>query len=184
MRSSRTARCFPPGEPPHNDTGGQPRHHLGCSKGVFSKAPAHNNQDNLGCLAEILKDGTVTIEYVDAALQAADVFTKALVPQKWDNAIQLLGMRSDLPEDLKLIAIPRCLEKGRPWLEAFFGACLGQEPCGGAGKETPRRSAEEARQTYIYICNQATAEVLWQLQRRKRRDAALEAISLGAVARV
>ena len=61
---------------------------------------------NLGCLAEVLKDGAVTIEYVDAALQAADVFTKALVPQKWDNAIQLLGMRSDLPEDLKLIAIP------------------------------------------------------------------------------
>ena len=59
---------------------------------------------NLGCLAEVLKDGTVTIEYVDTALQAADVFTKALVAQKWDNAIQLLGMRSDLPEDLKLIA--------------------------------------------------------------------------------
>ena len=32
--------------------------------------------------------------------QAADIFTKALAPQKWDNAVRLPGMRQKLPEVL------------------------------------------------------------------------------------
>ena len=53
---------------------------------------------NLGSISEQLEEGTgVEIEYVDTAEQAADIFTKALVPQKWDRAIKLLGIRQKLP---------------------------------------------------------------------------------------
>ena len=35
----------------------------------------------------------VEIEYIKTDLQAADIFTKALQPCKWENALTLLGMR-------------------------------------------------------------------------------------------
>ena len=41
---------------------------------------------NLGSIAEILKDEDVLLEYIDTNEQAADIFTKALPPNKWDNA--------------------------------------------------------------------------------------------------
>ena len=47
---------------------------------------------NLSSLKEVLRFDGVSIEYVDTKDQTADVFTKALAPQKWDNAMQLLGM--------------------------------------------------------------------------------------------
>ena len=34
-------------------------------------------------------------------LQSADIFTRALTPNKWDHAIRLLGARVDLPEKLE-----------------------------------------------------------------------------------
>ena len=51
-------------------------------------------------IAEVLEENDVAIEYVDTNLQAANIFTKALPPQKWDNALQLLGMHQNLPEVL------------------------------------------------------------------------------------
>ena len=61
---------------------------------------ARTHKVNLGSIAEVLEEDDVEIEYVDTNLQAADIFTKALPPQKWDNALKLLGMRQNLPEVL------------------------------------------------------------------------------------
>ena len=55
---------------------------------------------NLSSLAEIYQEDNASIEYVDTNEQAADIFTKALPPQKWANALQLLGMRTDLPAEI------------------------------------------------------------------------------------
>ena len=55
---------------------------------------------NLSCLSEIFSEDSVSIQYVDTKYQAADIFTKALPPQKWGAALDLLGMRTDLPSDL------------------------------------------------------------------------------------
>ena len=59
---------------------------------------------NLSCLSEVFAEGGVTIEYVDTKDQAADIFTKALPPQKWGAALNLLGMRTELPGDLSALA--------------------------------------------------------------------------------
>ena len=57
---------------------------------------------NLGCISEQLAEGShISIQYVDTAEQAADIFTKALPPQKWDNALKLLGLRQSLPSVLQ-----------------------------------------------------------------------------------
>ena len=57
---------------------------------------------NLSALAEQLEPGTgVVIKYVATDLQAADIFTKALQPLKWDHALKLLGIRTNLPEKLQ-----------------------------------------------------------------------------------
>lgn len=55
---------------------------------------------NLSCLAELLEDEAITLEYTHTEDQAADVFTKALAPQKWGNALKLSGIRTDLPVHL------------------------------------------------------------------------------------
>ncbi|CAE6942204.1 RE1 [Symbiodinium sp. CCMP2592] len=61
---------------------------------------ARTHKVNLGSISEVIEEDDVDIEYVDTNLQAADIFTKALPPQKWDNALKLLGMRQKLPEVL------------------------------------------------------------------------------------
>eukprot|EP00439_Symbiodinium_sp_Y106_P039865 s7759_g4.t2 len=65
-----------------------------------AKHIARTHKVNLGSIAEVLEEDDVEIEYVDTNLQAADIFTKALPPQQWDNALKLLGMRQNLPEVL------------------------------------------------------------------------------------
>ena len=63
---------------------------------------------NLGCLQEIFdEDESSVLEYVETDKQAADIFTKGLVPAKWPNALALLGIR-ELPEEIKTtkVAIP------------------------------------------------------------------------------
>ena len=48
---------------------------------------------NIASLAERFKEDTsITLEYVDTSEQAADIFTKALDPQKWDPALRMLGV--------------------------------------------------------------------------------------------
>ena len=57
---------------------------------------------NLGCISEQLAEGShISIQHVDTAEQAADIFTTALPPQKWDNALKVLGLRQSLPPFLQ-----------------------------------------------------------------------------------
>ena len=73
-------------------------------KGHSSKlrSISRTHRVNLASLAEQLQEGTgVELEYVKTDFQAADIFTKALPPHKWDHALRLLGMRTDLPEELE-----------------------------------------------------------------------------------
>ena len=73
-------------------------------KKVYSPKLRHisrTHKVNLGCISEQLAPGSGISQYVDTNLQAADIFTKALPPQKWDNALKLLGIRQSLPEVLE-----------------------------------------------------------------------------------
>lgn len=47
---------------------------------------------NISSIKEVLDNDIVDIEHVKAEFQAADIFTKALAPQKWANALNLLGI--------------------------------------------------------------------------------------------
>ena len=47
---------------------------------------------NLSSIKEVFDCGDAQIEYVKTDEQAADVFTKALEPAKWRNAMDLLGI--------------------------------------------------------------------------------------------
>ena len=48
---------------------------------------------NLASLSEVIEHSpSASIDYIDTKEQAADVFTKALEPLKWPNALKLLGM--------------------------------------------------------------------------------------------
>eukprot|EP00435_Cladocopium_sp_Y103_P065053 s1330_g26.t2 len=49
---------------------------------------------------EVLHEDSCELEYCKTDDQAADIFTKALPPQKWGPALKLLGVRVDLPDDL------------------------------------------------------------------------------------
>ena len=64
-------------------------------KGYSSKLRhiARTHKVNLSSLSEVFERPGSEIEYVDTKEQAADIFTKALEPQKWANALDLLGMR-------------------------------------------------------------------------------------------
>ena len=56
---------------------------------------------NLSGLSEVFQEDSAELEYCKTDDQAADIFTKALPPQKWAPALRLLGIRTDLPSDLK-----------------------------------------------------------------------------------
>ena len=67
---------------------------------------------NLGSLQEIFEEDTSSVlEYVETEKQAADIFTKALVPAKRPHALALLGIR-ELPENIQTtkVAIPGLLQ--------------------------------------------------------------------------
>ena len=53
---------------------------------------------NLSSLKEVLDNDNVSIVYIKTDDQAADIFTKALAPCKWDNAIALLGIERREPD--------------------------------------------------------------------------------------
>ena len=56
---------------------------------------------NLSGLAEVFREDFATLEYCQTDKQAADIFTKSLPPQKWGAALHLLGIRTDLDNELK-----------------------------------------------------------------------------------
>ena len=56
---------------------------------------------NLSGLSEVFRDDSAVLEHCQTDKQAADIFTKALAPQKWGSALRLLGIRTDLSNELK-----------------------------------------------------------------------------------
>ena len=56
---------------------------------------------NLSGLSEVFRDDSAELEYCQTDSQAADIFTKALPPQKWAPALRLLGIRVDLGSEFK-----------------------------------------------------------------------------------
>jgi hypothetical protein len=56
---------------------------------------------NLSALSEVFREDSAELEYCQTDNQAADIFTKALPPQKWAPALRLLGIRVDLSSELK-----------------------------------------------------------------------------------
>ena len=54
---------------------------------------------NLGGLSEILQQQGIRIQYVESIKQAADIFTKALEPLKWPNALELLNMHTQSKDE-------------------------------------------------------------------------------------
>ena len=63
-------------------------------KGYSSKLRhvGRTHKVNIASLHDTVSVDSVIIEYVQTHLQAADVFAKSLEPQKWGNALALLGM--------------------------------------------------------------------------------------------
>ena len=65
---------------------------------------------NLGSVKEELDKQEILLEYCPTEYQCADIFTKGLPPNKWNNALQLLGMdtkkppHADDPTDVGLVA--------------------------------------------------------------------------------
>lgn len=49
---------------------------------------------NLGSLAEVFQDSHTKLRYTESSKQCADIFTKALEPHAWNNAIGLLEMKT------------------------------------------------------------------------------------------
>ena len=64
------------------------------SKGYSSKLRhiQRTHGINLQSIKEVLDMDGVSIEYVSTDHQSADFFTKALVPHKWANALELQGI--------------------------------------------------------------------------------------------
>ena len=62
---------------------------------------ARTHKINMSGLSEVFQDDSAKLEYCKTDDQAADIFTKALPPQKWGPALRLLGIRTDLQSELK-----------------------------------------------------------------------------------
>jgi hypothetical protein len=67
-------------------------------KGYSSKLRhlSRTQRVNIASIHESLLDPQVILQYVESSKQAADVFTKSLDPQKWGNALSLLGVHPNL----------------------------------------------------------------------------------------
>ena len=68
-------------------------------KAGWSPKPRHiqrGHKVDLGSLSEEFDAPELSLEYVETDKQAADIFTKGLEPQKWQNALNLLGTRTDI----------------------------------------------------------------------------------------
>ena len=53
---------------------------------------ARTHRVDLSSVAEVLEQDGCSIEYIQTHLQAADIFTKALGPQKWGPALKMIGL--------------------------------------------------------------------------------------------
>ena len=64
----------------------------GCSSKLRHVSRTH--KVNLGGLSEILQQKGIKMQYVESIKEAADIFTKALEPLKWPNALDLLNVHT------------------------------------------------------------------------------------------
>ena len=65
------------------------------AKAGFSQKLRHilrTHKVNIGSIKEVVDQPYCSLEYIDTKLQAADIFTKALEPSKWQNALHLLSI--------------------------------------------------------------------------------------------
>jgi hypothetical protein len=65
-----------------------------CKKG-FSNKLRHITRThgvNLGSIKDEIVKPVVHLDYIDTTLQAADIFTKALEPHKWQRALDMLNI--------------------------------------------------------------------------------------------
>jgi hypothetical protein len=53
---------------------------------------ARTHKVNLGSLYEVFDNNDVSIQYIVTDKQAADIFTKALPPHKWEAALRMIGI--------------------------------------------------------------------------------------------
>ena len=53
---------------------------------------ARTHKVNLGSLYEVFESDDVSIQYIVTDKQAADIFTKALPPHKWEAALRMIGI--------------------------------------------------------------------------------------------
>ena len=56
---------------------------------------------NLGSLCDVVASPDRTLKHVTSVDQIADVFTKAVEQQGWQNALRLLGMTTSVPETVR-----------------------------------------------------------------------------------
>ncbi len=64
-------------------------------KNGFSNKLRHvtrTHKVNVAGLSELLEDPSIALSYIDTKEQAADIFTKALSPQLWGSALNMLGL--------------------------------------------------------------------------------------------
>ena len=61
----------------------------------YSKKLRHisrTHKVNLGSLMQACVNDSTELVYIETKKQAADIFTKALAPNLWDNALDMLGI--------------------------------------------------------------------------------------------
>ena len=63
-------------------------------KGYSSKLRhiSRTHKIDISSVNEVLDSDSIVISYIETDKQAADIFTKALAPLKWPNALSLLGI--------------------------------------------------------------------------------------------
>ena len=47
---------------------------------------------SIGWLGDVIEDQIALVEYIESELQAADIFTKDIVPKAWEHALSFIGM--------------------------------------------------------------------------------------------
>ena len=53
---------------------------------------ARTHKVNIGSLYEVFENNDVSIQYIITDKQAANIFTKALAPHKWEAALRMIGI--------------------------------------------------------------------------------------------
>ena len=56
---------------------------------------SHTHKVNFSSLKETCVNDDTELGYIETKRQAADIYTKALAPNLWDNALDMLGIKKD-----------------------------------------------------------------------------------------